>query len=202
MPETAPPEPPTPTDAAAFMTELRRLKAWSGRSYRQLERCARAAGDTLPYSTAASMLGRDRLPREELLVAFVRACGIDDAHPWAAARATLALGALADSRDRAPAPVPSADRGPGSVHPADRESESGCLRAPADHASPTGAARGHHDTVEPGVPVSPGSRWAGPARHLAATAVLLVALAVALTVAVTYAVGGHTTSVTRTVLDR
>jgi hypothetical protein len=50
--------------------------------------------------------------------------------------------------------------------------------------------------------VSPGSRWAGPARHLAATAVLLVALAVALTVAVTYAVGGHTTSVTRTVLDR
>ncbi|MEV0838895.1 hypothetical protein AB0I55_04990 [Actinocatenispora sera] len=172
MPETAPPPPPTPVDAAAFMTELRRLKAWSGRSYRQLERCARAAGDTLPYSTTASMLGRDRLPREELLVAFVRACGIDDARPWAAARATLAQGAPAVPHPTGQQPAPAGGCQPSTV-------------------SADSAVRDH-----------PGSRWARPPRQLVAAAVLLVAVAVALTVGVTYTLGGHTANVSHTVLDR
>ncbi|GAA2661789.1 hypothetical protein [Streptomyces vastus] len=90
---TAPPTPPD-TDTAAFMAALRRLKAWSGLSYRQLERRATAAGHTLPYSTAATMLGRERLPREELVVAFVTACGVreDEAEAWVDARTTIACG--------------------------------------------------------------------------------------------------------------
>ncbi|MFF4053307.1 helix-turn-helix domain-containing protein [Streptomyces chartreusis] len=90
---TAPPIPPG-TDAAAFMAALRRLKAWSGLSYRQLERRAERAGHTLPYSTAATMLGRDRLPRAELVAAFVAACGLrpDEAQAWLDARVTIACG--------------------------------------------------------------------------------------------------------------
>ncbi|WP_282792280.1 hypothetical protein [Streptomyces sp. CC224B] len=89
----APPTPPV-TDAAAFVAELRRLKAWSGLSYRQLERRAAQAGHWLPYSTAATMLGRDRLPRAELVAAFVAACGLrgDEAEAWLDARVALACG--------------------------------------------------------------------------------------------------------------
>lgn len=90
---TRPPAPPG-TDAVAFVAALRRLKAWSGLSYRQLERRAADTGHTLPYSTAATMLGRDRLPREELVVAFVTACGLqgDDAQAWVDARSDIASG--------------------------------------------------------------------------------------------------------------
>ncbi|MDO0937557.1 hypothetical protein QQY66_39695 [Streptomyces sp. DG2A-72] len=59
---TAPPAPPD-TDAVAFVAALRHLKAWSGLSYRQLERRATQAGHTLPCSTAATMLGRDPLQK-------------------------------------------------------------------------------------------------------------------------------------------
>ncbi|NGO12933.1 hypothetical protein G5C60_36385 [Streptomyces sp. HC44] len=90
---TAPPTPPH-TDAAAFVAALRRLKAWSGLSYRRLERHAADAGHSLPYSTAATMLGRERLPREELVVAFVAACGVREAEAeaWVDARTTIACG--------------------------------------------------------------------------------------------------------------
>ncbi|WP_235882287.1 hypothetical protein [Streptomyces apricus] len=90
---TAPPTPPR-TDAAAFVAALRRLKAWSGLSYRSLERRAADAGHSLPYSTAATMLGRERLPREELVAAFVAACGIrgSEAEAWLDARTDIACG--------------------------------------------------------------------------------------------------------------
>ncbi len=92
---TPPPVPTPSAGEAAFMAELRRLKAWSGLSYRELERAAAAAGEALPYSTAATMLRRDRLPREAVLVAFLVACGLDavDTRPWVAARRELAMGA-------------------------------------------------------------------------------------------------------------
>ncbi|WP_327350627.1 hypothetical protein [Streptomyces sp. NBC_01304] len=92
---TAPPAPPG-TDAAAFTAALRRLKAWSGLSYRELQRRAADAGHVLPHSTAATMLGRDRLPREELVVAFVAACGVRgaSAQAWVDARITIACGLL------------------------------------------------------------------------------------------------------------
>ncbi|MCZ4516365.1 hypothetical protein O3Q52_51340, partial [Streptomyces sp. ActVer] len=90
---TAPPTPPD-TDPAAFVAGLRRLKAWSGLSYRRLERAAAEAGHSLPYSTAATMLGRERLPREELVAAFVAACGVRgaEAEAWLDARTDIACG--------------------------------------------------------------------------------------------------------------
>ncbi|MEU9188422.1 hypothetical protein AB0D14_28595 [Streptomyces sp. NPDC048484] len=99
MMTTAPPTPPD-TDAVAFVAALRRLKAWSGLSYRQLERRATEAGHALPYSTAATMLGRDRLPREQLVAAFVAACGVrsDEAEAWLDARVTIACGRPAETR--------------------------------------------------------------------------------------------------------
>ncbi|RFU83147.1 hypothetical protein DY218_29375 [Streptomyces triticagri] len=101
---TAPPPTPPRTDAAAFMAELRRLKAWSGLSYRRLERRAADAGHVLPYSTAATMLGRDRLPRAELVTAFVAACGVTgaDAEAWSDARSAIACAAAGPVPPAAP----------------------------------------------------------------------------------------------------
>ncbi len=104
---TAPPTPPD-TDAVAFVAALRRLKAWSGLSYRQLERRAAQAGHNLPYSTAATMLGRDRLPRAELVAAFVAACGVrdDEAEAWLDARMTIAYGGQPAQPTPTPLPTP------------------------------------------------------------------------------------------------
>ncbi|GII63740.1 hypothetical protein Skr01_38250 [Sphaerisporangium krabiense] len=76
---------------------LRRLRAWSGLTYRQLSRRAADAGRTLPHNTLAAALGRDGLPREELLSAFAFACGLDDKQvtTWITARRRLAM-ALAE----------------------------------------------------------------------------------------------------------
>ena len=80
MPDTGrddmPPDPRRSASAAEFVTEMRRLRAWSGLTFRQLERNAAEAGDVLPHSTLVDALRRDRLPREDLLRAFVRACGL------------------------------------------------------------------------------------------------------------------------------
>jgi hypothetical protein len=107
MSTTQQPAPVAAIDEATFIAELRRLKARSGLSFRQLERRASAAGDTLPYSTAATMLSKNRLPREELLVAFVRACGLDEDEVtrWVTTRATIADGTVTSTpRDTAPSP--------------------------------------------------------------------------------------------------
>ncbi|MFM9595985.1 hypothetical protein ACKI1J_44490 [Streptomyces scabiei] len=108
---TAPPTPPD-TDPAAFVAGLRRLKAWSGLSYRLLERRAAEAGHVLPHSTAATMLGRERLPREEPVAAFVAACGLRgaEADAWTDARRRIACGPeeiREDREDREEAPVAS-----------------------------------------------------------------------------------------------
>ncbi|WP_157251441.1 hypothetical protein [Nonomuraea typhae] len=88
MTTTPPPSPPAAAGEAAFMAGLRDLKTWSGFSFRQLERRAAAAGEALPSSTAASMLGRDRVPRAALLAVFTRACGLDEEQvgQWVTAR--------------------------------------------------------------------------------------------------------------------
>ncbi|MBO8184185.1 helix-turn-helix domain-containing protein [Streptomyces spirodelae] len=62
-------------DVSEFLESLRALKEASGLTLRQLEERAAAAGDYLPRSTLSSMLSGRRLPRPELLAAFVRACG-------------------------------------------------------------------------------------------------------------------------------
>ena len=109
MTTTPPPSPAAATDETAFVAELRRLKTWSGRSYRQLERAAAGSGDVLPSSTAATMLTKNRLPRAEVVAAFVRACGVADVRPWLLARTRIADAAASA---HVPAPRPAAPRGP------------------------------------------------------------------------------------------
>ncbi len=78
-------------DAAALVARLRELRERSGRSYRELEKRARARGTYLPRSTVAGMLSRSALPREDLLVAFVQVCGDGErAGAWLAARQWIA----------------------------------------------------------------------------------------------------------------
>ncbi|MFC0527749.1 ATP-binding protein [Phytohabitans kaempferiae] len=63
---------------AEFVGELRRLKAWTGLSYRDLSRLARTRGRILAYSTLATALSRESLPQPDLVAAFVAACGGTD----------------------------------------------------------------------------------------------------------------------------
>ncbi|MFE0150240.1 hypothetical protein ACFWY5_24030 [Nonomuraea sp. NPDC059007] len=90
--------PPGPDDAATpaeFALAMLRLKAWSGLSYRQLEKRAAAAGDSLPRTSIASALDQGRLPAEHLLAAFVRACGAGDTlADWLAVRRAIAAASV------------------------------------------------------------------------------------------------------------
>ncbi|WP_131741493.1 helix-turn-helix domain-containing protein [Actinomadura roseirufa] len=98
------PSPGDASTAAEFAHALRALKAWSGLSFREIEARAKAAGLRLPFSTASGMLGRATLPREDLLIAFTTACGLDENETaaWLAARKRLAMKAATP----APAPAP------------------------------------------------------------------------------------------------
>ena len=98
------PAPETIGGEAEFALALRALKAWSGLSFREIETRARAAGLRLPFSTASGMLGRTTLPREDLLIAFTTACGLDETEvaAWLAARKRLAVAGIVEP---APAPV-------------------------------------------------------------------------------------------------
>ncbi|WP_220501942.1 helix-turn-helix domain-containing protein [Microbispora sp. H10670] len=90
------PDPRQSSSQEEFVTQLRRLKAWSGLSYRKLEQRAAAAGDQLPKSTLVTVLSRNTLPREEVIVAFVRACGFpqETVAQWTAVRRRLAMAAV------------------------------------------------------------------------------------------------------------
>ncbi|MER5355440.1 XRE family transcriptional regulator [Kitasatospora sp. NPDC002551] len=78
-------------DAAEFTALLRGLKERSGLSFRQLEERAAERGEVLPRSTAADLLRRDALPRPEVLLAFLHACGLEaDTDAWLAARHRIA----------------------------------------------------------------------------------------------------------------
>ncbi|MFI0453214.1 peptidoglycan-binding protein [Actinomadura sp. 6N118] len=90
-----PPDPGAARTVPQFMECLRELKQWSGLTYRQLERQAIRRGRYLPHSTIAGALSRNRLPRRELLIDFVTACGCppDEVARWTAARAALDAGA-------------------------------------------------------------------------------------------------------------
>ncbi|MFJ5546415.1 RICIN domain-containing protein [Streptomyces sp. NPDC093225] len=78
----------TADELSALMLEL---KERSRLTYRQLEERAAGRGELLPRSTLASVLRHRSLPRPELLVAFVHACG-DGRHEqqWLAARHRIA----------------------------------------------------------------------------------------------------------------
>ncbi|WP_411077178.1 helix-turn-helix domain-containing protein [Streptomyces sp. cmx-10-25] len=86
------PDPRGARSPAEFLARLRELKDWSGLTCRELSARAEARGDVLSRSTVANMLSRTTLPREELLTAFVRACGAGPAAPerWRSVRRELA----------------------------------------------------------------------------------------------------------------
>jgi tetratricopeptide (TPR) repeat protein len=117
------PEPGTAATPVQFVAALQRLKAWSGLTYRQLEKHAAAAGDALPRSTLTAALTRDVLPREDLLAGFVRTCGCGDeeVERWIAARRRIAA-----------APGPS---GPGPARP-DTGAGGGAVARPAAATTP------------------------------------------------------------------
>ncbi|MET7396571.1 tetratricopeptide repeat protein [Dactylosporangium sp. NPDC005572] len=104
------PEPAAATGPASFVAVLRELRAWSGYTYRQLAARADAAGDALPASTIASALSRSSLPRRDFVLAFARACGLDEAAAgrWAAVRDAIAAQAVAEPATPAePAAAPA-----------------------------------------------------------------------------------------------
>ncbi|MFF2014045.1 helix-turn-helix domain-containing protein [Streptomyces sp. NPDC058195] len=92
MVEDRAPDPQEARSGPEFVALLRTLKDASGLTFRELALRAEAAGDVLPRSTIANMLARASVPREELLAAFVRACGLgpDQIRDWLAVRAELA----------------------------------------------------------------------------------------------------------------
>lgn len=97
VPSESPAEPPVPdpkevTTAAHLVDMLNRLLAWA--DHPPLAELNRRAGghNLLPPSTVSDMLRTRRLPRLELMLAFVQACGLDDdraagwEYTWAAIR--------------------------------------------------------------------------------------------------------------------
>lgn len=101
--EIAHPDPEGLGTEPEFVLALKVLKAWSGLSFREIEAKAKASGLRLPFSTASGMLGRSTLPRQDLLIAFTTACGLDDGEvaAWVSARKRIAV-ALAGEPEPTP----------------------------------------------------------------------------------------------------
>lgn len=97
--DTGRPDPATVVTAGEFVEALRRLKRWSGMGYRQLAKRAAVAGQALPRSTLTVALNRGTLPREDLVVAFVRTCGCDEEEVarWVGARRRIAAAGGSDA---------------------------------------------------------------------------------------------------------
>ncbi|HEY0451144.1 hypothetical protein [Actinophytocola sp.] len=108
------PDPRAAKDVAGFVAAMRALRARTGLSFRALERNAERAGDVLPTSTINAALSRDKLPRADLVAAFVRACGGGEhtVDAWLAARADLAVGADAAGEGEPAADDPITESAP------------------------------------------------------------------------------------------
>jgi tetratricopeptide (TPR) repeat protein len=124
-----PPE-PDGTGPAEFIAALRRLRLWSGATYRELAAKTRANGEFLPVSTLGTVLSRSSLPRANVVRAFTRACGLDETAvgAWVAVRNALAAAPAAQSPagqppvsqppiTQAPAAAPPEVRGPAMLPP-------------------------------------------------------------------------------------
>lgn len=125
MPGERAPDPREARNAAEFVACLQALKDWSGLTYRELSARAEARGDVLPRSTVANMLSRATVPREELLISFVRACGIgpDELEEWQAVRKALAVRGVYAPADEGPAE--GADPGDGADSDEGADSDGG-----------------------------------------------------------------------------
>ncbi|WP_225641214.1 helix-turn-helix transcriptional regulator [Streptomyces werraensis] len=127
-------------DAAGFVESMRRLKELSGMTYRELEEQAGRNGDVLARSTLADVLRRDRLPRPDVLAAFVRACGDGQrVGDWLDARERIAEGGAGrgGGTSRTPSPAPSASAPPPAprgdheeVSAVGQDREAGAARTP------------------------------------------------------------------------
>ncbi|MFI0791108.1 helix-turn-helix domain-containing protein [Micromonospora rubida] len=87
------PDPATAGSPAEFVALLRQVRERSGLTYRQIQRRAGSTRQPLPASTLHTMLGRNTLPRQELVVALLVATGADDPEVsrWVDARRGLLL---------------------------------------------------------------------------------------------------------------
>jgi hypothetical protein len=121
------PDPGQAATPAELVEALRRLKRWTGVGYRQLAKRAAVAGQALPRSTLTVALNRSTLPREDLIAAFVRTCGCDEAEvaAWVAARRRIA----AATSPTGPAPRwlghrrPAVAGGPGRADAGDEDGQ-------------------------------------------------------------------------------
>ncbi|WP_165521927.1 XRE family transcriptional regulator [Micromonospora zingiberis] len=132
--------PPSPDDAATsaeFVAALRALREWSGLTYRQIAGNAAAAGEVLPSSTIAAALGRTTLPRQQVVAAFARACGLDGATTarWVAARNRIAAGSVGPEPTASPIRA-EATGAASSTEPSSTESETVPRTRPVDPAAP------------------------------------------------------------------
>ncbi|CAM3909360.1 tetratricopeptide repeat protein [Kibdelosporangium persicum] len=109
------PKPEEARTPAGYVAMLRRLRARSGLSLREIQRRAAANNETLPSSTLATMLSRDTLPSERLIAAFLRACGEEQA----------AVGEWIESRRRIAGRQPEAAKWQNDEH-------GGCRQLPMD----------------------------------------------------------------------
>ncbi|MEV0605860.1 hypothetical protein AB0I61_05720 [Polymorphospora rubra] len=93
------------------MALLRQVRELSGLTYRQIQRRAGSTGQPLPASTLASKLGRNTLPRKELVVALLVATGADDREVsrWINARQALLLGQQTSTEPEASATEAAVD---------------------------------------------------------------------------------------------
>lgn len=85
---------------------LRKLRTVAGLSFREVEARAEALGSSMPHSTLVSTLNRTTLPREEVMVAFVRACGASDGQvaEWVTARQRISLATVTGQKAGRPSP--------------------------------------------------------------------------------------------------
>ncbi|MBP2584816.1 hypothetical protein J3A78_005294 [Streptomyces sp. PvR006] len=133
------PDPREARTPAEFLARLQALKDRSGLTYRELSSRAEARGDVLPRSTVANMLARATLPREELLTAFVRACGAspDELAEWRTVRTELAGRGAYGTAHADPDADPDPDVYPADVDPA-RTDPADTYPAGTDPAEATG----------------------------------------------------------------
>ncbi|WP_326562622.1 peptidoglycan-binding domain-containing protein [Micromonospora sp. NBC_01796] len=109
--------------AGDYVALLRGIREESGLTYREIERRSAAAGHWLPRSTLANSLGRATLPREDLVVALLTACGRKpgEVQCWLSVRERIAVGqverATAASADPPSTGSPSAASTPPASTP-------------------------------------------------------------------------------------
>ncbi|MFC9703960.1 RICIN domain-containing protein [Streptomyces sp. NPDC056943] len=155
MPGERAPDPREARNAAEFVACLQALKDWSGLTYRELSARAEARGDVLPRSTVANMLSRATVPREELLISFVRACGIgpDGLEEWQTVRKELAVRGVYAPAGEGPDEGPVEEAAPGEGAAADTGPDEGS--APDDDAVQTAGPSAGPSLVWPGNPAEP-----------------------------------------------